>query len=316
MNGYQNHYIGEPVSIVDNHSNFIFAGIITKLGTLHAVVNERDTGYNHDVVYDMIQKKGAITKTAQAEIIKEDEQDGKKFILSKDETNIDGKLSVKYEVTVDGESLWESEEIVTNVYDVEKGWSAPDDFDENKLDLIQQTAESGFDMLVQSYTNVRGMIESEMSPTEGEGEPGAEDTPEGKPAFAPGEGPDSAAAGGGSGGGAVMLDGEEGDVIEGESAEGEDVDGEAGGDEAGGVEPFAEEPVEEVISASLGQSSFSRSILAGKQGDDRLHGNPQHRLNPALREEMARKGIDSGNTNDLELSDKLKDFDYSKSKKA
>ena len=52
---------------------------------------------------------------------------------------------------------------------------------------------------------------------------------------------------------------------------------------------------------------------SAKKEDRRLHGNPQHRLNPILRAEMERRGIDSGETSDLELAEKLKGFDYGKS---
>lgn len=308
MSGYQEHYSGEPVNVIDTNGNFIFSGIITKLGTFHATVNEATTGENHDLVYSMIQKRNTMKKTAQAEIIKEEEKEGKKFILSKEENNVDGKLSVRYEVTVDEKVVWDSEEIVTNVYDVEKGWSAPDDFDETKLDLIQQTAESGFDMVVDSYDNMKEIVEEELAPPEpAEVDVEAEEeVPEGEPAFAPGEEPEA-----GVGGGAAMIGGE-GEFPE----EGEEVDVEA---EAGGAEPFAEEPIEETTAASLEKPSLSRSVIAEKvkvKGDDRLHGNPQHRLNPALRAEMERRGIDSGETHDIELAEKLRDFDYSKPKGA
>ena len=320
MNTYREHYAGEPVNIIDSAGNFIFSGIVTKVGTFHATVNESETGYNLDVVYSMINKRSTIKKTAQAEIIKEDEKEDKKFILSKTESNVDGKLSVKYEVTVDGKMMWKSEEIVTNVYDNEKGWSAPDDFDENKLDLIQQTAEAGFDMVVESYDNMRELVEQDMMPSPDE-EAGA--TPTGKPAFAPGTGPKSKEApSGGGGGGATMIGGEPGDTIDeaGEAGDMVGLDGEEAevSDEnaAGGVVPFAAEPEEEplAMAASLEQPSFARSVLSAKGGgDNRLHGNPQHRLNPALREEMKRRNIDSGDTHDIDLSERLKGFDYAKS---
>ena len=66
---------------------------------------------------------------------------------------------------------------------------------------------------------------------------------------------------------------------------------------------------DEFIQGSWKLIKFTESVYKTKT-DDRLHNNPQHRLNPILREEMGRRGIDSGNTNDLELSKKLKNFDY------
>ena len=117
-----------------------------------------------------------------------------------------------------------------------------------------------------------------------------------------------------------MIGGDEGDTLEGDGAEAGDTVEEGGESEVGGADPFAEEPEDALpLAASLDRPSFARSILAEKirlKGDERLHGNPEHRLNPALREEMKRRNIDSGDTHDIELSERLKDFDYGKSSKA
>ena len=319
-NTYANHYAGQQVSVVDDADNILFAGIITKIGSINACINDSVTGHNYDVPYSMIYahntattKQAFLTKQAQAEIISETEKEGKQFVLVKNESNIDGSLSVAYEVRVDDAIIWESETITTNVYDVENGWSAPDDFDDNKLDLIQQSAEAGFDMVVDSYTNMISIVEESAQVV---GDPLAEGAPGevaiGEPAFAE----DAAELGGGGGatmiGGDADIDmaGEEGEVVGEDGSAGDVVDAEAES-AVGGPEAFGQEPVEVVT--SLERPSFARSIISSTEktsSDDRLHGNPQHRLNPALRNEMENKGIDSGNTNDIELSEKLKDFDY------
>ena len=285
--------IGEPVDVIDSHSDgeLLTSGTITALGSKSTSVID-DVGNEFDVPYGML--KSATVKTAQNNVLKQEEKDGKQFVLEKHEDNLDGKLSVIYTITVDGQKTWESEEVITNVYDVEEGWSPPDDFDDNKLELIQNTAEAGFELLVESYQNIEEQIK-EGVPADGT-EEGAEDTAADVPAFAPGEGPSNGGGGGGAGGGGEPL------------AE-EDVVDEVGDEEAEvpeGEAPPAEAPAEETATAS-----YSRKITSKKkEGDDRLHRNPQHRLNPLLRAEMDRRGIDSGTTHDIELSEKLKDFDY------
>lgn len=309
MNKYANYHIGQDVEIYDNDGDFVFAGIITKMGTFHACVNDYITGENNDVSYDFIYRKGIKKKSdssAPSEIIKDEEREGKKFVLSKQTKNADGNMSVMYEITVDGKVIWESEQITTNIYDSENGWSSPDDFDSNKLELIQQTAESGFDIIVESYTNMKDLVQQDIQsePEEGGEGSGEETAPKGEPAFAPGEEPDDMSGGDVGGGGDMSLEDNE------EFSE-------EGVEEDGGAEPFAEEPTEEpqeeVTSASVEYPSFSRSILSGKK-DRRLHNNPEHRINPILRNEMERKNIDSGDTHDIELADKLKNFDYGNSK--
>jgi hypothetical protein len=277
-------YIGEQVSVVNSDGAHVFSGIIMKTGSCNAMVNDVETGDNHYIPYEFL-KSGSVKKTAQTEVLKEQEKDGNVFVLEKIDDNIDGELSTQYKITVDDNLIWESENITTNVYDVEQGWSAPDDFDENKLELIEQSAESGFDLVVNSYTNIVQNITEEAEeaeePTSEEGEDSEDDVPEGEPAFAPGEGPDE----------------ETGEVVVDESGEGVE--------EPEGPEELEEPESEEAPFAE--EASLSRSILSS-----RLHRNPEHRLNPALREEMGRRGLDSSEMNDLELAEKLKDFDYSK----
>ena len=310
MKTYNDYKQGEQVNIYDN-KNFVFAGIITKLGSVHASVTD-NVGESFDVPYDMIYKhntKQAMVKTAQAEIINETEKEGKKFLLIKDETNVDKTLSVTYMVKVDEQVVWESENIITNVYDTENGWSQPDDFDENKLDLIQQSAESGFDMVVDSYDNMINIAEEAITPVV---EPGTEgDVAVGEPAFA--EDAAEGDMGGGGGGGATMLNdigGEDvGDTVGEDGSPGDVIDDSLPDSDVGGPESFATEPME--VETSLERTSFSRSIISNKiTAKDRLHNNPEHRLNPALRKEMETKNI-SSDTNDIELAEKLKDFDYS-----
>lgn len=430
-----NHYVGEQVTVFENN-NFVFAGIITKMGSVNASINDYKTNNTYEVSYPFIHTgistgmhTASVTKTAQAEIINETDKNDKKFLLVKNEKNIDGTLSVAYEVKVDDKMIWESEEIITNVYDVENGWSAPDDFDDNKLDLIQQSAESGFDMVVDSYTNIVNMVdEAQAVPEEL-----SEEVPVGEPAFAADPNTSDAEGGGGGGGGATLLntpEGEEGALVGEDGTAGdviEDPDSDVGGPEAFGQDLSVETSLE----AQAQVPSFARSILgsvakeaidhdpsdpiyedydwlgvisnqipqnimledssidegylltmkdapnlyitlsfnfdnntynlwfnpnngavveniytsedidtvfnyfldiytddeqladflteiaedtkqkkqAGK--DNRLHGNPEHRLNPAVRKEMDARNIDSGSTNDIELSEELKDFDYS-----
>lgn len=290
INNRLGYHTGQPVDVYDGE--YLFSGTISTLGTKFASIIDTD-GVSYDVDYGCLQpyEKKGFNKTAQNKPIKEDEKDGKMFLLDRKEDNVDGTMTISYQVTVDGKQIWESEEIVTNVYDVEKGWSPPDDFDENKLDLIQNTAESGFDLLVESYQNIEESLQT--VPTED-----GEDKPSDVPAFAPGEEPsDTGDAGGfaGGGGGGDMGGGEMGDVVE-EGGEGEEA-----------VVETTEEATEEVPVETEASLSFSRKV-ANK--DDRLHNNPEHRLNPLLRSEMEKKDIDSGKTHDIALSEKLKGYDY------
>ena len=264
MNDYSNYHVGEQVTVHDSNGDLLTAGIITKLGTLHATVVDPDSGENYDLVYSMLRKQGT-RKLANHEVLQEEEQEGKKFILSKNEKNIDGKITVSYEVSVDEKKVWESEEVVTNVYDYEQGWSAPDDFDENKLDLIQQTAEAGFAMIVESFDNVVELAKGEQQPPTGAAAL-PESAPKGKPAFAPdakdlgGEDMGGGGGGGGGAGGGVAPEGAPAPEKEGEpGAEGEEKE-EPG--KPPNPAPFAT-PVEETrAAASLQRPSFARSILS------------------------------------------------------
>ena len=303
---------GQPVEVFSDDS-VLMAGIITKLGSNHAEV----TGYDGNVAEVLygIMREASLDKTAQRNRIKEEEKDGQKFVLDKEEKNVDGKMSIRYKVTVDGKEIWSSEELVTNVYDNEFGWSAPDDFDEGKLDLIQKTAESGFDLIVESFKNIQELAAAPAAPGSGTG---AAPAPEGKPAFAPGtkgEGGggagDGGMGGGGMGGGDVVPPAGESETtgVEGETVSDTGVPVEET-EKASPEIPAEAETAEPVATAA--SLTFSRRIVSDKKGDQRLHNNPEHRLNPVLRDEMKRRNIDSGNTNDLELADKLKDFDWSK----
>ena len=292
---YRGYGVGSAVNVIDGGQH-ILTGTVVRLGSVHASVVDRESGVSYDVDYHML-KSASVIKTAQNNVLKEDEKDGKQFKLIKDEENIDSKMSISYKITVDDEPIWESEELATNVYDAENGWSAPDDFDEQKLELIQQKAESGFELVVESYSTIQESISDSAMGDDlaGEGE-----APKGEPAFAPGEEPDGG-AGGGGGGGATMIGGDEGDI---EDAVDEVADEEGG---APGPEASAETPEELPLAASL-ETPFRRSILAGS--DNRLHGNPQHRISPITRNLMKQKGISSGDTNDLQLADALKDSNW------
>lgn len=377
---------GDTVHVLDGDV-VTASGIIVRTGSVaHIVGGDGVTFYS---AYDKLVKADRVV-VAQQNILKQEEKDDHVFVLQKIEDNAAGEMSIKFIITVDDEQVYESEEVVTNTYDMENGWSAPDDFDDNKLELMQNTAESGFDVLVESYTNIRESATN--APATGEDA----DAPADVLAFAPGEGSGAGAgADAGSGGGGGGGGGGEMPVDEGGEAEAEVAD-----EEGAAVEeaPVGEEPVPvEEVGASLG--GFKRSILSSRRKragydetmefflklkndpgyvptteeqaqvfeflnergydkthgkfrrflqdqssglgggqvarklwlvmedeadevsasikrssktDNRLHGNPQHRLNPNLRAEMARRGIDSGNTNDLELAEKLKGFDYGK----
>lgn len=273
-------HIGEPVTVCGNDDKVILSGIITALGTEHAVVNDSSTGENYNIALGML-RTGSLIREATATVLKDDTKEGKKFELVKNEENKDGKISIKYTITNDSKPVWESEEIITNVYDYEQGWSIPDDFDENKIELIENKADAGFDLIVESYETMKQTIQNEnAAPTE-------TDKVKDVPAFAPGTKPKE-------------------EVPEGSNLMGENAP-------PTGEEPVAETPIEEApaeLAPNEGEvtTSLKRSII-GSKGNE-LHNNPEHRLNPALRQEMDRKNIDSGNTNDLELAEKLKDFDY------
>ena len=295
MKPYEGYAKGNIVEVVDGE-DVLVTGTIVRTGSNHAAV-VMESGESYDVPYDLLRLAGH-THRAAKEIIREEEHEGRKFVLVKEESNKDGQLAVQFKVLLDDKPISESEELITNVYDQENGWSAPDDFDENKLDLIKSTYESGFDLLVDSYSNIEQSItNTQREQAEAEAETPAE--PQGEPAFAPGAEPvEEPPMGGGAGapaGGSEVP----------EEAPAEPEGAAAGGPEAQAA-PAGEAPAGEPTAASLDRPTFARSVLSSTE----LLRNPQHRINPVLREEMARRGIDSSATNDLELADELKDFDF------
>jgi hypothetical protein len=289
MKPYDGYKRGQLVDIADGE-DFVARGTIVSIGSEHATVTLA-TGASYDVPYQLL-RQSSLAKQAAAEVIREEEKDGKIFTLVKEETSKDGKLAVQFKVLLDNEPISESEELVTNVYDVENGWSAPDDFDENKVDLIKSTYESGFDLVVDSYGKIEQNIMN-VQQTPAEAIPAE---PQGTPAFAPGaepaEIPEETDSGNLAGGpeAAASPAGESGDELPAEAPE-------------TSAEP---EAPGEATAASLLRQSFARTVLSSNE----LLRNPQHRLNPVLRAEMDRRGIDSGKTNDLELAEELKDFDF------
>jgi len=374
MKPYEEYNPGQVVEVVDG-DDLLGKGTVIRTGSLHAAVT-LDNGESYDVPYDMLRRAGLVRRAA-AEVLREEERDGRKFSLVKEEANKDGQLTMQFKVFMGDKAISESEALVTNVYDTENGWSAPDDFDENKVDLIKSQYESGFDLLVDSYTNI------EQTVMEGQAEAAAQEDatppePEGEPAFAPGAEPSDGGDIGGDMGGGALMDGagEEEIVDEGNLAGGPD----AAAAPAGEAATPAEAPGE-ATAASLERRSFARSVVSAKNEDEsimqkasgltariaqlgggtyipaieatgmstvhkgsrlmwsgskeklgsylnttlnsikkyrlgsrkqssELLRNPQHRINPILRQEMARRGIDSGATNDLELADELKNFDF------
>ena len=368
MKPYEGYAKGNIVEVVDG-DNILATGTIVRTGSNHAAVVS-EMGGTYDVPYDLLRMANH-TRRAAKEIIREEEHEGRKFVLVKEESNKDGQLAVQFKVLLDDKPISESEELVTNVYDQENGWSAPDDFDENKLDLIKSTYESGFDLLVDSYANIEQSItDTQQEQAEAELETPAE--PQGEPAFAPGAEPaEEPTPEGGLGGAAGAAPAAE--------PAPEDAGAAAGGPEAQAAP--AGEPAA-ATAASLERPTFARSVVGSKinwtrnglmdylatdgqtyeveyavteyaderrgydvefesedmsdemvdqEGDairdqvidhaiankkqaktasTELLRNPQHRINPLLRQEMARKGIDSATTNDLELADALKDFDF------
>ena len=117
---YRGFNIGQPVETDDAS----IEGVITRMGSSYAEV----TGYDGvvRVAGYGILKEASLKKEADRNQIKQEEKDGKKFQLDKEEKNVDGKMSVRYKVTVDGKEVWTSEELVTNVYDNESGFDSED----------------------------------------------------------------------------------------------------------------------------------------------------------------------------------------------
>lgn len=313
MDGYNNFVRGSLVDVVDDDGSILTTGTVIRTGSRHVAVTTEE-GETHDVPLAMVRQAG-LSKQANKEVLKEEEREGRKFTLVREEQNKDGQLSVVFKVFLNDKPISESEELITNVYDAENGWSAPDDFDENKLDLIKSTYESGFDLIVDSYENIEQAISETTAIPEGGEEPVE---PQGKPAFAPGTGP---AAGAASDMGGAGAGGDMGGAGEEPPAEGGEAGAEGEAEDTVGPEPHAapagetpaEAPAEaagEATAASLERRSFARSIICTRKIASELLRNPQHRINPVLRSEMERRGIDSGSTNDLELADELRDFDF------
>jgi hypothetical protein len=290
-NAYDEYKKGTVVDVLDEDGSVLCSGTITAQGTAFATVVTQ-TGASYDIPYPMLRKAAGIKKTAGNEGIKEEDNEDHHFVLSKEEENKDGVMSVKYKLLVDDEVVSESEEIVMNVYDSEFGWSEPDDFDENKVELLKSTYESGFDLIVESFANIEKHI---IKTQEEAAKPKSPKTPEGTPAFVPGVTPKK------------PVEKEE-EPETGNEAAGPEAKAEPAGEEAETEKP--QEETTEVVGASLERPSFARSILAAKQEDDRLHNNPQHRINPLVIQMMKNKGIASGDTNDLELADALKNYDF------
>lgn len=294
MNAYDQYPIGSQVEVLNGRGVPVVFGTIIRQGTTEAHIIDQD-GHEFHMPYPLL-RNAVLAKTA-SEVLKEETKNNKKFTLVKEEKNTDGQMSVLYRVLVNDKQVSESEEVILNVYDPEYGWSAPDGFDENKVELLKNTFESGFDLMVESYDNIeRQVLEQQTKPK-------AEDLPKepvGKPAFVPGSQPKAP----------DKPEAEATDQTAAPTPESEDL----GLDEA--TEPEAgpaPEAQTEIVGASLEPTSFARSILSSKQVEaSELLRNPQHRLNPILRDEMDSRGIDSGETHDLELADKLQDFDYSR----
>jgi hypothetical protein len=308
---YEIYKIGSVVDIV-HEDKIVVSGTIVSAGTDHVEVTCAK-GMTYEVPYCMLKTRASATPIKSKEVrasntvIKEEEKDGKKFKLIKDDANTNGKRIVQYKIMADDVKIWESEETLTNTYDEENGWSSPDDFDSSKLDLIDQKAQSGFDLMVESYSTIEENVAQDLISPEGDGEEIEPET--GVPAFAPGEGPNA------STNTSEDLSLSEGDMSGGGEGAIEDVLGEpASSDsesvpEAGLDANLEEQPVE----ASL---NFRRSILthatkkAKKKSASELLRNPQHRINPITRKLMQEKNLDSSTLNDIELADKLKDSDW------
>lgn len=283
-----NHYKGYSTgSVVDVlfQDEVIDRGTIVSLGSHHASVV--CAGICHDVAYNQI--RNTQIKTAQNNTIKSDVLDDKEFKLIKDEDSSNQRLVVKYKILSGEDIIWESEEVITNVYDSEYGWSAPDDFDQQKLDMIQQKAEMGFDLLMESYDGIvdsmdMGSVSEDRDSIDSKDRESDEDPeePEGEPAFAPGEGPDG-------GGADIDLDIDTNDTSD------------------TGEEVAIEDAVEETEAS---YNPFKKSILASMKRASELLRNPQHRISPITRKLMKEKGIDSGSTNDLDLAEQLSGSDY------
>jgi len=286
---------GELVNIFDSSGNKILTGTILSEGTDHVIVNDVETGQNYSVASSLV--KTSSKKYAATDVLKKEEKEGKTFILTRSEENKNNEVSVKYVITANDKPIWESEEIITNTYNAEFGWSPPDDFDENKLDLIEQKAENGFELMVESFETFKENI----SQTET-----VAPAPKGQPAFAPnktepGNKPSAAPA-------APTGEANLGTppMGEGEAPEGVP-DGAEGAPEAPKPDAKPEAKPEAAPLETKTSLSYKRSVLSAKQD---LLINPEHRLNPILRDEMKRRHLDSAQLNDLELADKMKDFSY------
>jgi hypothetical protein len=285
---------GELLNIFDSQGNKILTGTLVSEGSDHMVVADVETGHNYIVESSFVKTAGK--KYASTDVLKKDEKEGKTFILTRSEENKNNEISVKYVITANDKPIWESEEIITNTYNAEFGWSPPDDFDENKLDLIEQKAENGFELMVESFDTFKENIsQTEAVP----------ESPKGSPAFAPnktepGNKPSAAPAapsGGGTNLGTPPTGAPAGEAPEGAAPEGEAPKGETKEAPKEGTPPME----------TTTSKTYKRSILSGKQD---LLTNPEHRINPILRDEMKKRHLDSAQLNDLELADRLKDFSF------
>lgn len=280
---YNGFRVGDRITMVSGN----YATIVS-LGSAHITAVD-NLGNSIDMRYP--QTKSAIKKTAQDSTIKSDDIDGREFSLIRDEDSSNQKLVVQYRIVSGEDTIWESETITTNVYSSEYGWSAPDDFDEQKLGMIQQKAEMGFDLLMESYSGIVDSVSEEVSvsDTKKDSEEDADgdvEEPKGEPAFAPGEGPEPG------------LDSDmDTDIDSDDSLE--------GGSEEVAIEDIGEDTAEAGLNAN-----FSRSILSSMERATELLRNPQHRISPITRKLMKERGIDSGSINDIELADALKDSNY------
>ena len=78
-----------------------------------------------------------------------------------------------------------------------------------------------------------------------------------------------------------------------------------------GTRKVWEGPKENIVSYVTDMvNSVKKYKLGSRKQANELLRNPQHRINPILRAEMDRRHIDSSETNDLELAEDLKDFDF------
>jgi len=157
---------GATVAVLSETGAVAYSGVVTAVGSKHAMVVDQ-VGREHIAALDAVHVvTGSHVKLGGKEVIKEEDKDGKHFQLLKEEVNTDGQLSVMYQILVDDDVVSESEPIILNVYNQETGWSVPDDFDENKVELAKTMYESGFDLFVESYNDIEEQILTNMQTPE------------------------------------------------------------------------------------------------------------------------------------------------------